>query len=134
MTIAKSDLAIAEISPAPDGKQVAFLTEPIHKRIENPADYEILIASEDGGAPKPVTHNAAMESNLRWSRDGRWLHFSVNAANGSIDGKYRDMQGRLFRLDPTSGKIERLRGLRGIARSIHASCGRPRIGSGPERH
>ena len=107
-TIAKSDLAIAEISPAPDGEQVAFLTEPIHKRIENPADYEIFVASEDGAAPKQLTHNAAMESNLRWSRDGRWLHFSVNAANGSIDGKYRDMQGRLFRLDPTSGKIERL--------------------------
>jgi dipeptidyl aminopeptidase/acylaminoacyl peptidase len=107
-TIAKSDLAIAEISPAPDGKQVAFLTEPIHKRIENPADYEIFIASEDGRAPRQVTRNAAMESNLRWSHDGRWLHFSVNAANGSIDGKYRDMQGRLFRLDPSSGKIERL--------------------------
>jgi dipeptidyl aminopeptidase/acylaminoacyl peptidase len=106
--VAKSDLAIAEISPAPDGKQVAFLTEPIHKRIENPADYEIFIVPENGGAAKQVTHDSAMESNLRWSRDGRWLHFSVNAANGSVEGKYRDAQGRLFRLDPASGKIERL--------------------------
>ena len=105
--IAKSDLAIAEIAPAPDGKQVAFLTEPIHKRIENPADYEIFLVGAEG-APKQLSHNAAMESNLHWSPDGRWLHFSVNAANGSLDGKYRDVQGRLFRLDPASGKIERL--------------------------
>src|SRR5580704_1661148 len=38
-TIAKIDLAISEIAPSPDGKKVAFLTEPIHKRIESPADY-----------------------------------------------------------------------------------------------
>ena len=107
-TIAKVDVAIAEISPAPNGKQVAFLTEPIHKRIENPADYEIFVVNGEGGTPKQLTHNAAMESNLRWSPDGRWIHFAVNAANGSIEGKYRDVQGRLFRLDAVSGRIERL--------------------------
>ena len=106
--IAKSDLSIAEIAPAPDGKQVAYVTEPIHKRIENPAEYEIFTVSADGGTPKQITHNLAMESNVRWSHDGRWIHFSVNAANGSIEGKYHDVQGRLFRLDPSSGKIERL--------------------------
>ena len=106
--IAKSDLAIAEIAPATDGKQVAFLTEPIHKRIENPSDYEIFEVSGDSGTPKQLTHNVAMESNLRWSPHGRWIHFALNAANGSIEGKYRDVQGRLYRLDAVSGKSERL--------------------------
>ena len=108
MSITKSDVAIGEIAPAPDGKQVVFLTEPIHRRIENPADYEIFIVSADGGAAKQLTHNTAMESNVRWSPDGRWIHFAVNADNGSIEGKYRDLQGRLFRLDPESSKVERL--------------------------
>ena len=107
-TIAKSDLAISEIAPSPDGKQVAFLTEPIHKRIENPADYEIFLVDARGGDMRQVTHNEAIESNLRWSPDGRWIHFSVNAAAGSLEGKYRDVQGRLYRLDPASGKTERL--------------------------
>jgi len=106
--IAKADVSIAEIAPAPDGKQIAFLTEPIHKRIENPADYEVFLVGGDGGTPKQLTHNTAMESHLRWSRDGHWIHFAVNAANGSIEGKYRDVQGRLFRMDASSGKIERL--------------------------
>jgi dipeptidyl aminopeptidase/acylaminoacyl peptidase len=108
VTIATVDLAISEIAPSPDGKQVAFLTEPIHKRIENPADYEIFLVSPDGGSPRQITHNQAAESNIRWSPDSKWLHLSVAAAAGSPEGKYRDVQGRLYRLDPTSGKIERL--------------------------
>jgi dipeptidyl aminopeptidase/acylaminoacyl peptidase len=45
---------------------------------------------------------------VRWSPDGRWIHFAVNAAAGSLEGKYRDVQGRLYRLDPASRKTERL--------------------------
>ena len=107
-TVATMDLAISEIAPSPDGKQVAFLTEPIHKRIENPADYEVFLVDSNDGKPRQITHNQAVESNVRWSTDGKWLHFSVAAASGSLDGKYRDVQGRLYRLDPASGKIERL--------------------------
>ncbi|HKD61308.1 MAG TPA: S9 family peptidase [Terracidiphilus sp.] len=107
-TIARSELAIGEIEPSPDGKQVAFLTEPIHKRIENPADYEIYLVPSGGGNIRQITHNEAVESNLRWSPNGRWLHFAVNAAAGSLDGKYRDVQGRLYRLELASGKLERL--------------------------
>ena len=107
-TIAKIDLAISEISPSPDGKQVAFLTEPIHKRVENPADYEIFIVASGGGTPRQITHNQAIESNVRWSADSRWIHFSVAAAAGSLEGRYRDVQGRLYRLDAASGRTERL--------------------------
>jgi dipeptidyl aminopeptidase/acylaminoacyl peptidase len=107
-TLAKVDLAISEIAPSPDGKQVAFLTEPIHKRMENPADYEIFTVAAAGGTPKQITHNMAVESNIRWSPDSRWIHFSVAAAAGSLEGKYRDVQGRLYRMDVSTGKTERL--------------------------
>ena len=103
-TIAKMDLAISEIAPSPDGKQVAFLTEPIHKRIENPADYEIFLVGSTGGNMHQITHNQAVESDIRWSPDNRWIHFSVNAAAGSLEGKYRDVQGRLYRIDPASAR------------------------------
>ena len=107
-TLAAIDLAISEIAPSPDGKEVAFLTEPVHKRIENPGDYEVFLVDASGGKPRQVTHNQAVESNLRWSPDGKWLHLVVAAGAGSLEGKYRDVQGRLYRLDPTSGNIERL--------------------------
>lgn len=104
------DIAISEIAPSPDGKQIAFLTEPIHKRMENPADYEIFLVPATGGDARQITHNQAVESSIRWSPDSRWLHFAVGAGEGSLEGKYRDVQGRLYRLDPASGKVERLGG------------------------
>ena len=108
VTVAKSDLSIEEIAPSPDGKIVAFVTVPIHHRVERPTDYEIFFVAPTGGTVRQITHNEAVESNLRWSPDSHWLHFAVNAAGGSLEGKYRDVQGRLYRLDPASGKPEHL--------------------------
>ena len=107
-TIAKSAISIGEIAPSPDGKTMAFVTEPVHRRIETPADSEVFLVAAAGGNVRQATHNEAVESELRWSPDSRWLHFAVQAAAGSLEGKYRDVQGRLYRLDPATGKIERL--------------------------
>ena len=107
-TIAKSDLSIGQITPSPDGANVVFATEPVHHRIENPADYELFLVPAGGGETRQMTHNEANESGLRWSPDSRWIYFLVPAASGSLEGKYRDVQGRLYRLDPATGKTERL--------------------------
>jgi len=106
--VTKSPISISEIAPAPDGKSVAFVTAPVHHRIEKPADYEIFLASAAGGDARQLTHNDAVESGLHWSPDSRELYFTVQAAAGSLEGKYRDVQGRLYRLDVASEKIERL--------------------------
>lgn len=107
-TIATSTIAIAEIAPSPDGKSVAFETEPPHHREENPADYEMFLAAATGGEPRQITHNDALESGLRWSADSRSIYFMVQAAAGSLEGKYTDVQGRLYRMNPADGKAERL--------------------------
>jgi len=108
VTIAKTSLEIGEIASSPDGKTLAFATEPPHHRIENPADYEIFLAPVNGGETRQATHNEGIESELRWSPDSRWLHFAVKAAAGSVEGNYRDVQGRLYRMETASSKIERL--------------------------
>jgi len=107
-TLAKSKLEIQEIAPSPDGKSLAFLTQSVSHRMENPADTEVFLVSAGGGDVRQLTHNDALEANLRWSPDGRWLHFVVHAAGGTLEGKYRDVQGRLYRLNPAEGKVERL--------------------------
>jgi dipeptidyl aminopeptidase/acylaminoacyl peptidase len=104
-TVAKSTISITEIAPSPDGKTIAFVTGPVHKRIENPADYEIFLSASAGGEARRLTHNEAVESEVRWSPDSRWLYFTVQAAAGSLEGKYRDVQGRLYRMD-VSGKLD----------------------------
>jgi dipeptidyl aminopeptidase/acylaminoacyl peptidase len=106
--VAKCAISITEIAPSPDGKSVAFVTGPVHRRIESPVDYEIFMVSAGGGEALQLTHNEAVESGLRWSPDSRWLHFTVQAAGGSLEGKYRDVQGRFYRMDVAGAKIERL--------------------------
>ena len=111
--IAKSKLAINEIAASPDGRSLAFLSESVSHRLENPADNEIFLLPAKGGKTTQVTHNQALESGLHWAPDSRSLYFGVHAAGGSLDvanqaGKYQDVQGRLYRLDPVGGGIERL--------------------------
>jgi len=106
--VTKSDLSIGEIAPSPDGKTLAFVTEPVHHRMEKPSDYDIFLVPTGGGEARRLTQNEATESGLRWSPDSRWLQFMVQAAAGSLEGKYRDVQGRLYRIDPANGKTERL--------------------------
>jgi dipeptidyl aminopeptidase/acylaminoacyl peptidase len=107
-TLATTKLEIAEIAPSPDGKTLAFLTTSISHRMENPADTEIFLLPASGGEVRQLTHNYALEAGLRWSPDNRWLHFGVHGAGGSLEGKYQDVQGRLYRIDPNDGKTERL--------------------------
>ncbi len=108
VTVAKCTLAIEDLAPSPDGKTLAYITGPIHHREESPSDYEVFSVPATGGEPRQLTHNQALESSLHWSPDGRWLHFEVPAAAGSLEGPYRDVQGRLYRMDIASQKIERL--------------------------
>ena len=107
-TLATSKLEITEIAPAPDDKTLAFLTTSISHRLENPSDTEIFLLPATGGEARQLTHNSALEAGLRWSPDSHWLHFGVHGAGGSIEGKYQDVQGRLFRIDPADAKVERL--------------------------
>jgi dipeptidyl aminopeptidase/acylaminoacyl peptidase len=109
--LTKSTLAIDEIAVNPNGKSLAFMTGPVHHRIENPSDFEIYTLDANGGDARQLTHNQALESRITWAPDGRWLYFIVSAAAGSLEGPYRDVEGRLYRVDPDtaqSAKPERL--------------------------
>lgn len=108
-TLGKSAVAIEELVPSPDGRTLALLSGSINHRTENPADFEIFTVSSSGGELKQITHNQALESQLRWSPDGRWLYFAVPAAAGSLEGPYRDVQGRIYRINPSdTGTPQRL--------------------------
>lgn len=104
--LTKNDREISEIAVAP--QQIAFETESVSHRMEGPEASEIFLASPEGGEAKQLTHNQAVESGLRWGPDGKRLYFNVRAAAGSLEGKYQDVQGRIYEIDPASGKVDRL--------------------------
>ncbi|MGB6974067.1 MAG: prolyl oligopeptidase family serine peptidase [Terracidiphilus sp.] len=107
-SITTSPLSITQIAPAPDGQTIAFLTGPPSQRVENPADFEIYFVSPSGGAARRITRNQGLESHLAWTRDSHWLHFQVPPGAGCIEGPYKDVQGRLYRMDAATGSIQRL--------------------------
>ena len=105
--IARSPLAIDSIKVDPRRGTIAFITNSISHRLENPADVEIYSVTPTGGAVTQLTHNQGLENNLRWSPDGQRLYFTVQAAAGSVEGPYRDVQGRLYSISAQGGAPQR---------------------------
>jgi dipeptidyl aminopeptidase/acylaminoacyl peptidase len=106
--ITRSNLEIDEIAPSPAGGQIAFETNSISHRLENPAGAEMFLVGAGGGDAKQLTHNQGLESHLTWDASGKKIYFLVHAGAGSIEGEYRDLQGRIYSFDPVSGSTTRL--------------------------
>ena len=106
--VTHSTLEIAEIVPSPNGESIAFETGPVSHRLENPAESEVFVVASKGGDARQVTHNQALESDLHWTPSGKSIDLLVHASGGSIEGPYRDVQGRLYSLDMATGNATRL--------------------------
>jgi dipeptidyl aminopeptidase/acylaminoacyl peptidase len=107
-TIAASGDEIKEIAPDPKGAQIAWVTDSVSHRLEDPRHNEIYLVSTAGGEARRLTNNLALENSPQWSGDGSKLYFHVGADAGTVDPPYRDVQGRLYVLDPSSGVVHRL--------------------------
>ena len=108
--VTRSPLEIGEVAPSPSGEQLVFETGPISHRVENPLETEMYLVDSKGGEARQLTHNSGAESHLTWDRAGKTVFFTVGKGAGSIEGEYRDVQGRLYRMDVASAKITRLGG------------------------
>ena len=105
-TIGHSDDEIKEIVPKPDGTQIAWVTDSVSHRLEDPKHNEIYLQSIAGGEARRLTNNQAVEDSLHWSPDGGKLFFHVS--EGAAEGPYLDVQGRLYAIDPVGAKVQRL--------------------------
>jgi dipeptidyl aminopeptidase/acylaminoacyl peptidase len=107
--LARSDFRIAEIVGSPDGKRVAFVTTSVSQREEIFAEFEIYTLELEGAspdrAPKRLTNNEAEEGRIAWADDSRHVFFHVGL--GSVEGKYKDSQERVYWVDADSGETAR---------------------------
>ena len=106
--IATIPLRIQQLVTSPDGGKLAFVTTSISQRQEKAEEFEIYLvdlahASLDR-APRQITHNQALEGNLRWAADGRHILFTVEG--GDVTGPYRDLQPHLYWADTESGEVQ----------------------------
>ncbi|CAF1641722.1 unnamed protein product, partial [Adineta ricciae] len=99
--------SVHEMICSSDGRQLIYSTEPASSQMENIVDNELY--SLDLTKPSPLipvrlTNNTAVEKNLKWSANGS-IFFTV-MSEGSVDGEYEEMQGRLYSLNPNNGRIQ----------------------------
>ena len=108
--IANSPLRLDELLTSPDGSKLAFLTNAINKREEKFDDVEIYAvdlmdeSAKRTQSPHRITHNQAVEKNLRWASDSRHIFFTIDV--GDVTGPYRDLQPHLYWVDNESGTVE----------------------------
>jgi dipeptidyl aminopeptidase/acylaminoacyl peptidase len=100
---------IEQMAVAPDGRRLAFVTVSVSQRSEKVEESEIysldLGLASQAQPPRRLTHNEAIEQTIGWSNDSRHILFQVD--NGSVEGKYRDTQTRLYWVDADSGEVRR---------------------------
>ena len=104
--ITQSPLTIDEFAISPAGDQIAFETSSISHRLENPAQAEIFLVPSSGGEARQLTHNEGLEAQLTWQPSGKAIDFL--SSDGSIEGPYQDVQGRIYAIDIATSKITRL--------------------------
>ena len=98
-----------QLEAAPDGRRLAFVTTSVSQRQEKLEEFEIysveLAQASPQTPPHQLTHNEAFEQELTWANDSRHLFFAVQ--QGSVEGKYRDFQERLYSVDADTGETQR---------------------------
>ena len=109
-TLVSSPFRVSDLEAAPDGRRLAFLTSSISRRMERLEEFEAYVLDLAGtpATPRQITHNEGFEHDLQWSPDSRHVFFSIT--NGSAEGKYQDLQERVYSVDVDSGKLERWAG------------------------
>jgi len=108
-SLAVSSWRIHGLVASPDGRRLAFASESISEREERIEEFEIytvdLATASPDRAPHQVTHNQAQEGQIEWAPDGKHVFFDVE--EGSVEGKYRDFQPRLYWVDVDTGETQR---------------------------
>ena len=88
---------------------MAFSTASVSERQERVEEFEIFSVDPTGAspdqAPKQLTHNEAVEENPQWASDNKHIFFQVD--QGSVEGKYKDTQKRLYIVDADTTEVKR---------------------------
>jgi dipeptidyl aminopeptidase/acylaminoacyl peptidase len=107
--LASSPWHVYSLEPSPDNRRVLLLSKSVSEREEKVSEFEIyvveLAAASPVISPRRITNNEAVEENVHWANDSRHVYFRVEY--GSVEGKYKDTQSRLYWVDVDSRETQR---------------------------
>jgi dipeptidyl aminopeptidase/acylaminoacyl peptidase len=108
-TLAHTPWRIQQMATSLDGRRLAFVTESVSERQERIGEFEIysieLNNASPDAPPKQLTHNEAVEQAIAWAKDNKHVFFQVDV--GSVEGKYKDTQTRLYWVDADTTEVQR---------------------------
>jgi dipeptidyl aminopeptidase/acylaminoacyl peptidase len=109
VTVAHTPLHVEQIAISHDGSRLAFVSTSPSERNEKVEEYELYTVSlanpSPETAPSRLTRNEAEEVSVAWASDN--LHLFFRTSLGSVDGKYEDLQPRLYWIDTNTGALQR---------------------------
>jgi dipeptidyl aminopeptidase/acylaminoacyl peptidase len=107
--IVTSPYRVKSMAVSPDGTQIAYSTDSVSQRFEGLKETEIYVADTTKTAAqnsaRQLTNNEALEDEVQWFPNGKSVFFTVE--QGSVEGKYADLQPRVYSVDAASGKPSR---------------------------
>ena len=107
--LAQTPWRVQQLETSPNGHALAFVTSSISERQEKIEEIEIyavdLANASPAQPPRQLTHNEAVEQDIHWAADGRHVFFQVDL--GSVEGKYKDTQTRLYWVDAQTNEVQR---------------------------
>jgi dipeptidyl aminopeptidase/acylaminoacyl peptidase len=89
---------------SPNGQQVAY-TVSYYNLAANKGVTNVYLVSSNGGTPKQLTDEKGSESNIVWSKDGKFLYFLSTRENGQQLWKYAISDGSMQKLSNIEGGI-----------------------------
>jgi len=99
---------VEQLVASPDGNRLALVSVSVSERQEKVEECEIYSIDLANAGPDhavhQVTHNNAVEQNLKWSSDSRHIFFVVEV--GDVSGPYRDLQPHLYWVEAESGEVQ----------------------------
>ncbi|CAF2963396.1 unnamed protein product, partial [Rotaria sp. Silwood2] len=107
-TLINISLRVAELICSPDGRRLLFSTSSKLGDLESMEDFEIYaldLMNRSQTVPIRLTNNQAYEEELTWFNNEEFF-FTVSGY-GSIEGSYKDSQGRLYSMNVINSRIER---------------------------
>lgn len=107
--VATCPLRVHQLAISPNGARLAFLSSSISEREETASDFEIYVADITTAlpaTPRRLTHNSAIETDIRWAADNRHIYFQ--SSEGSVESeKYADTQERVYWIDADDAAFQR---------------------------
>jgi dipeptidyl aminopeptidase/acylaminoacyl peptidase len=99
---------VEQLVASPDARKLALVSVSVSERQEKVQESEIYSIDLANAGPDhavhQVTHNNAVEQDLKWSSDSRHIFFLVEV--GDVSGPYRDLQPHLYWVEAESGEVQ----------------------------